>query len=210
MCIFISQECRITLFAACRPSTLNVSINHPFLSCMWVILSFFYFGNSQTLLLVPGTSSVLQAILPVRETSTAFFKPKTFCLPSSSFVIYPVYFSPFLDLLPISLILWVTCLLLLSGSHFFLPPAPGCPILYFPKVLYSPIILPLVLLFHPSHPYCYLLFFSGASIFHGAKLIYDNGRDAIGGCAMLEAVYGCLQLILFVGNDRQTEKCHHV
>lgn len=27
---------------------------------------------------------------------------------------------------------------------------------------------------------------------------------------MLEAVYGCLQLILFVGNGRQTEKCHWV
>lgn len=25
----------------------------------------------------------------------------------------------------------------------------------------------------------------------------------IGDCVMLEAVYGCLQLVLFVGNDRQ-------
>lgn len=49
----------------------------------------------------------------------------------------------------------------------------------------------------------YFIFFSGAYIFHGAKLIQDNGRDVIGDQVMLEAVYGCLQLILFVGNGRQ-------
>lgn len=77
----------------------------------------------------------------------------------------------FFCLFLIFLISCVTCLLLLSYSHFLLPPALGSTIFCFLNVLCSFIIFTLVLLFHPSHPYCYLLFFSGAYIFHGAKLI---------------------------------------
>lgn len=107
---------------------------------------------------------------PCKRNIHCIFQAKGFL--SSYFFLCDIPCIPlFFHLLPFSLILWVMCLLLLSHSRFFLPPALGSPILRSPKVLYSFIVFPLVLLFHPSHPYYYLLFFSGAYIFHGAKLI---------------------------------------
>lgn len=93
---------------------------------------------------------------PCNRNIHCLFQTKSFL--SSYFFLGDIHcILLFFHLFLIFLILCIMCPLLLSYSHFLLPPALRSTIFCCPTVLCSFIIFPLVLLFHPFH--CYLLFF---------------------------------------------------
>lgn len=122
-CAYLFLKTTESSFAACRVNTQNVSINHPFLSYMWVILSFM---NSWTLWLATGASNC--------PSSHPLFQENSFCLLPLLWNALYILFLFYFHLLLSPLILWAIrfhfCLVPISSFHLPLGP----PILCFPKV----------------------------------------------------------------------------